>query len=114
LLGLMAQRLPEESLSLGFIPIPSLSLHANGHEELSFGSCASMAMPCAFFGADHVLADGTDKLVILVQLKQLRFSGRVALEGEKVFLRIDSDGGHAASQSFRKTNGYANAKPKSD
>ena len=32
------QRLPQKPLALGFIPISSLSLHANGLEELPLGT----------------------------------------------------------------------------
>src|SRR5205814_1356582 len=53
--------------------------------------------------ADHFLADGANKLVILVELKQLWFSGRIALKSEKVFLRVDGDGRHTTGQSFRQS-----------
>jgi hypothetical protein len=46
--------------------------------------------------ANHVVADSADKLVILVELKQLRFPGRVALKGEKVLFRIHGDGRDSA------------------
>ena len=53
--------------------------------------------------ADHVLADGADKLVILVELKQLRFSRGIALKGEKVLCRIQSHSRDAARQSLRQS-----------
>ncbi len=52
--------------------------------------------------ADHVLADGADKLVILVELKQLRFSLWVALKGEKVLFGVWGDCRAAACSSVRQ------------
>jgi hypothetical protein len=103
------QGLPEELLSLRFIPIPSLSLYAERHEELSFGTefhygiailVADPHIVVRIDGhavrlvlvADHILADRADKLMILVELKQLRFSSRIALKRKEVIFRVDGDG----------------------
>src|SRR5215472_1270402 len=55
--------------------------------------------------ADHVFTDGANQLAILVELKQLRLPGSVALEGEKVSFRIDGysrdTAGEAGGQSKR-------------
>ena len=99
------QRLPEQPLSLGFIPVAALPLHADRHQELSLGTefhhrvAVLVADPDVVLRvdghavrlvlmADHVLADGANQLVILVELEQLRFSGGVALKGEQVAFEL--------------------------
>src|SRR5579883_3097712 len=50
--------------------------------------------------SDHVIANGANQLVILIELKQLRFPGRVALKSEEMPFRIDGYRRDAASQSI--------------
>jgi len=60
-----------------------------------------MAMPCALLWwpitSSLIVAD---RLVILVELKQLWFPGGVAPEGEEVLCRIKNDGRDSAGQSI--------------
>jgi hypothetical protein len=85
-----------------------LSPYTDGHQELSFGTefhhgvavliadpdvvlCVDGHAVCLVLVADHVVADGADEPVILIKLKQLRFSGGVALKSKEVAFRIDRD-----------------------
>ena len=47
--------------------------------------------------ADHILADGADELVVGTELEQLRLSGRIALKGPEIALRIHRDARNAAA-----------------
>src|SRR5690242_16944430 len=97
------QGLPKKSLSLGFIPVPPVPSHSDGHEQLPFGTylfhCRTirvadpdivLRVDChavrLFLVANDVLADGADKLVIRVELKQLRLPDGVALKDPKLSL----------------------------
>src|SRR5579872_4934205 len=80
------QRLPEEPLPGGLIPVAAMSFHADGHEQLALRAyfhyrvAVLVADPDVVLRidghavrfvlmADHFLADGADQLVILVELK---------------------------------------------
>src|ERR1700677_803417 len=107
------QRLPQQPLPLGFIPVSPVSLYADGHEELTFGTelhyrgAVRVADPdivlpvdChavrLLMVADHVIADLEDKLVIWVELKQLWASGGFALKDPKISFRIEGNGWNTA------------------
>src|SRR4029450_13248038 len=106
--------LPAQTLPLGFIPIPALPPHPNRHQELSFGTelhhgvAVLVADPDVVLGidghavslvlvSDHLIANGANQFVILVELEQLRVAGGVPLKGEQVSFRIDRERGHNAS-----------------
>ena len=108
------QRLPEQPLSLRFVPVAALPLtpivirsFPSGlsfitvspfSSQIQMLSSASMAMPCALFWwpitSSPIVAN---QLVVLIELEQLRLPGGVALKGEQMPLRIDRDRRDAAA-----------------
>src|SRR5271163_389382 len=101
------QRLPEKPLSFSFIPISPVSPDTKGHEKLALGTyllhggAIRVADPDVVLRVDghtvglllmanDVIADGAYHLVILVELKQLRFSDGIALKDPKLALRGDA------------------------
>ena len=97
------QRLPEQPLSPGFVPIASLSPDADGHQELSLGTefhhgvavlvadpdvvlCVDGHAVRLVLVADHVVSDRSHELVVLTEFEQLRLARGVALKGEQVSL----------------------------
>src|SRR5262245_54146476 len=108
------QRLPQQALSLGFVPVAALPSDANRHQQLALGTelhhrvAVLVADPHVVVGvdrhpvrlvlmADDVVAEGADQLVVLIELEQLRLASGVALEGVEMSLRIDCDRGDAAA-----------------
>ena len=108
------QRLPEQPLSFGLVPVASLPANADRHQQLALGTdlhhgvAVLVADPDVVLGvdghavrlvlvADHVVADGAHELVVLVELEQLRLAGGVALKGEQMAFRIDRDRRDAAT-----------------
>src|SRR4029450_2660013 len=92
--------LPEQTLPLGFIPIPALPPHPDRHQELSFGTALHprvallVADPDVALGidghavslvlvSDHLIANGANQFVILVELEQLRGARDAPLKGEQ-------------------------------
>src|SRR5437867_1573205 len=95
--------LPQQPLSLGFIPISPASPHTDGHEKLTHGAklhhrgaigvgnpdivlCVDSHAMRLFLVTDHVIADVQDKFVIRVELIELRTSGSLALKDPKIAL----------------------------
>src|SRR5579863_356541 len=102
------QRLPEKPLSLGFVPIPPVSPHADGPEQLPLGTdflhgvTVRVADPDIVLGVDcqavrlvlvvdDVIADCADQFVVPVELKELRFPDGIALEDPKLSFRSDAN-----------------------
>src|SRR5438067_812060 len=95
------QRLPQQSLSLAFIPISPLASNADRHENLTMGTelhhCGAVGVRNPniiprvdghavrlFLVTDHLIADLQNKFVFRVELIELRTSERLALKHPKV------------------------------
>jgi hypothetical protein len=91
-----------------------MSAHADGLEEFSlradflYRRATLIANPDVVVGidchavglvlvADHVIADSANLFVILVEFKELRFSGGIALQDPKLSFRSDANSRGAAS-----------------
>ena len=106
-------RLPEKTLSLGFVPIPSAPAFADRHEQLAVptefhhGRAIRGGDPDVVLRVDghavrfvlvanHIGADLEDQFVIRIELEELRLSGVRTLKDPQVSFRIERDRGHAA------------------
>src|SRR5437667_3099644 len=94
------QRLPQQSLSLGFIPISPVTPNSDRHEKLTLGTelhhggAIRVRNPNIVFRVDghavrlllvtdHFIADLQNKFVFRVELIELRTSGGLALKDPK-------------------------------
>ena len=93
--------LPQQPLSLGFIPVSPVTPDADGHEKLTPGTelhhggairvgdpnvvlCIDGHAMRLFLVTDHVIADLQNKFVIRVELIELWTSGSLALKDPEV------------------------------
>src|SRR5207244_10518188 len=112
-------RLPQQPLSLRFIPISTAPPHTDSHKKLTSGAelhhrgairvrdpdiifCVDGHAVRLFLVTDHVIADLQDKFVIRAELRELRTSSGLALKDDNTALRIQ--GNHQYTTCARSSN----------